>query len=193
MAVEYDSKGRLSSVKDTNGYTESYSYASPDRNEVSSISYPDETNKFFYYDSSWRLIRESDASGHVTYYNYDAIGNPLDYVRDLSFSWERGRLLGSVYSRSDGDPIACYTYNPSGIRTSKTVYVNGVPQTTYYTLDGDTVVREECGSDVIWYYYDAAGALIGFELNGEPYYYIKNVQGDIIRIIDKTGYTVVSL
>ena len=35
--------------------------------------------------------------------------------------------------------------------------------------------------------------MIGFELNGEPYYYIKNVQGDIIRIIDKTGYTVVSL
>ena len=34
------------------------------------------------------------------------------------------------------------------------------------------------------YYYDAAGQLIGFIVNGSTYYYVRNVQGDIIKILD---------
>ena len=34
------------------------------------------------------------------------------------------------------------------------------------------------------YYYDAAGQLIGFRVNGSTYYYVRNVQGDIIKILD---------
>ena len=34
------------------------------------------------------------------------------------------------------------------------------------------------------YYYDAAGQLIGFVVNGSTYYYVRNVQGDIIKILD---------
>ncbi len=34
------------------------------------------------------------------------------------------------------------------------------------------------------YYYDADNRLIGFIVNGSTYYYVRNVQGDIIKILD---------
>jgi len=83
--------------------------------------------------------------------------------------------------------ITCYKYNADGIRTSKTV--NGV--TTKYTLDGSNVVVETNGTDTIWYYYDATGALTGFELNGTAYFYVKNTQGDIVAIVNSSGTKVV--
>ena len=40
--------------------------------------------------------------------------------------------------------------------------------------------------------YDDAGALLGFKYNGACYYYIQNLQGDIIGILDSTGAQIVS-
>ncbi|MDD6395895.1 MAG: hypothetical protein PUB37_06925 [Firmicutes bacterium] len=51
---------------------------------------------------------------------------------------------------------------------------------TNYTLEGDKVVHETNGTDELWYYYDEGGNLVSFELNGTSYYYVKNLQGDII-------------
>ena len=42
------------------------------------------------------------------------------------------------------------------------------------------------------FYYDESGNLLGFQYNNADYYYIKNVQGDIIGIIDANGNEVVS-
>ena len=42
------------------------------------------------------------------------------------------------------------------------------------------------------FYYDESGNLLGFQYNNADYYYIKNVQGDIIGIIDANGTEVVS-
>jgi YD repeat-containing protein len=51
---------------------------------------------------------------------------------------------------------------------------------------------EENGTEMIYYTYDASGQLVSINLNGVKYYYIRNAQGDIIGLFDKTGVQVVS-
>ena len=43
----------------------------------------------------------------------------------------------------------------------------------------------------LYHLYDAAGSIAGFEYNGTTYYFQKNLQGDIIRICNIAGNTVV--
>ncbi|OMH22136.1 cell wall associated protein [Clostridium pasteurianum] len=74
------------------------------------------------------------------------------------------------------------------MRTQKVV--NGV--TTNYHLEGDKVTYESNGTDKIYYTYDSEGDLISMNLSGTEYYYIRNVQGDIIGLFDKNGTQVVS-
>jgi len=80
-----------------------------------------------------------------------------------------------------------YTYNDDGIRTSKTA--NGL--TTEYFIDGSTILAQKTGNDVMWFLYDSDGTKIGFTYNGQNYYYLKNAQGDITGIVDKSCNTVV--
>ncbi len=80
-----------------------------------------------------------------------------------------------------------YEYNDRGIRTKKTV---GSTVTTYH-LVGSRVTWESDGTDTLYYYYNGAGDLFGFKHNGTHYYYVKNAQGDIIRILDESGTVVV--
>ena len=73
---------------------------------------------------------------------------------------------------TNGANTYSYTYNDSGIRTSKTV--NGT--TTKYYLDGATVIYEVTGSDVFYFQYNNGDGLTGFKYNGTQYYYIQNAQ-----------------
>ena len=116
-----------------------------------------------------------------TNFKYDSLGNPTTY-RDNTLVWERGRQL-----KSFGD-IASYTYNVSGIRTSKQIGNT----TTKYFLDGNRILAQVdtvSGVDnttvttTTEYIYGADG-ITGFVLEGIPYYYKKNLQGDIIGILD---------
>ena len=69
--------------------------------------------------------------------------------------------------------------NLNGLRVEK--YCNGVYNR--YTYNGDLLVCESNGTDTIWYTYNESGSPVGIELNGTQYYYIKNVQDDIIGCI----------
>ena len=51
-------------------------------------------------------------------------------------------------------------------------------------------MKETKGSDVIYYLYEQTG-MIGLEINGVPYYYVRNLQGDVTKIIDASGNVVV--
>jgi len=133
------------------------------------------------YFSNWK---DKLTGFNGTSLTYDAIGNMLKHYTGFTFEWQNGRQLAGV---TGNNQTISYTYNADGIRTSKTV--NGV--TTYYTLEGSNVVMETDGTDTIWYYYDATGSLTGFELNGTAYFYVKNLQGDIIAITDASGTKVV--
>ncbi len=63
-----------------------------------------------------------------------------------------------------------------------------------YILDGNKIVKETVTGNsayTLYYLYDAAGSIVGFEYNGTTYYFQKNLQGDIIRICNISGNTVV--
>jgi len=95
---------------------------------------------YAYGNTNWKDLLTSYNGQNIT---YDAIGNPLSYRKNASddvmgFTWE-GRQLKTAFARkSDGSYTynAGYTYDDSGIRTSKTV--GGV--TSNYFLDGSTVL-----------------------------------------------------
>jgi len=111
-------------------------------------------------------------------YNYDVGGN---ITSKTEYAYTK--------NQNPGTPIRTinYTYD-TGKRYEKTA--NAV--TTRYHLVGDRVTYETNGTDSIYYTYDANGSLLSMNLNGNEYYYIRNLQGDITGIIDSTGEQVVS-
>ena len=109
---------------------------------------------------------------------YDAQGNPVKYLGH-TLTWEKGHQLKSF----DGNT---YTYNANGIRTSKTI--NGGKHE--YTLDGTKILRETWGNNTLVPLYDNEDGVCGILYNNVPYYFIKNLQGDVIAVVDKDAQTV---
>jgi len=73
--------------------------------------------------------------------------------------------------------------NANGIRTSKTIG----DTTHFYTLEGTKILREDyCGSTLIPLY-DNSDEVCGIQFNGSPYFFQKNLQGDIIAITNASG------
>ena len=81
-----------------------------------------------------------------------------------------------------------YSYNESGIRTSKTV---GEDTTEFY-LDGTNVIYQTDGTNDIYFFYDRNNELVGFKYSGNNYFYVKNAMGDITDITDSSGAVVAS-
>ena len=136
--------------------------------EIKSTSYG-------YSNSEWRDLLTSFNGQAVT---YDEIGNPLTFG-SKSFEW-CGRQLERI---TDGDNTYVYAYNTDGDRVSKTV--NGVK--TEYFYNGSILAGQKTGDETLIFMYDNNGDAFGFIYNGEEYYYIKNVQNDIVAIADKNG------
>ena len=86
------------------------------------------------------------------------------------------------------DTDAQFVYNENGLRVKKTV--NGV--VTDYTLHGKNVVHMTRESDELHFFYDAQNRPAVVAYNGVPYAYVKNLQGDVIAILDAAGNVVVS-
>ena len=125
--------------------------------------------------------------------DYDAVGNPGTY-RGNAFAWTQGRRLRSVMQRSGGKPLGVsqtsFSYNASGIRTSKTS--GGV--TTEYLLSGDGDILAEIrapglvGTSRLDYLSGTDGVTgfsytrtVGSKPQTDTYFYRKNVQGDVIQ------------
>ncbi|MFT3950862.1 MAG: RHS repeat-associated core domain-containing protein [Oscillospiraceae bacterium] len=59
---------------------------------------------------------------------------------------------------------------------------------TKYTL---SIIRQQTGSDTaIDYLYDASGSVIGMKYNGAYYYYVKDAQNNVARIVNAAGVQV---
>ncbi len=130
---------------------------------------------YAYGDENWKDLLTAYNGQTIT---YDAQGNPLSYLGH-TLTWEKGRQLKSF----DGNT---YTYNANGIRTSKTV--GGIRHE--YMLDGATILRETWDGNTLIPLYDNEDSVCGIEYNGTAYYFLKNLQGDIIAITDHNGDTV---
>ncbi len=113
----------------------------------------------------------------------------------MYFVW--GETLNLKTIVKNGEALATYTYNESGIRTSKTV--DGITHT--YSLNGTLVTFESYGDIFIAYIYDENGSPIGMAIRDAStaditqsqeeqfsyYLFTKNLQGDIIGIYDEEG------
>ena len=173
--MEYDAGGNILSKKE-------YAYT------TGTLGTAAKTINYSYDDTSWKDKLTSYDGKAIT---YDEIGNPLTYDGD-TYSWEGGRRLKEITGNNKN---ISYKYNDNGIRTEKTV--NGVK--TSYILSGDSVLLETTNDEKIHYTYDSSNNLIGMNISGSSdssingeYYYIRNLQGDIIGLIDKNGTEVVS-
>ena len=185
----YDQYGQLTQTADTaNGFTESYTYDS--RGNILSKTkvyddenVPAETTNFSYTNSDWQ---DELTSVNGTPLTYDANGNVLTYG-NMEFEWTNGRVLSQITVNLE-DPngtadVYSYTYDESGIRSSKTV--NGV--TTYFTTKDGVILSQTDGTNTMYFQYDNSGNPTGFIYNGTQYFYLTNQMGDVIGITDNTG------
>ncbi|MDY3997981.1 MAG: hypothetical protein SOY73_02525 [Blautia sp.] len=132
------------------------------------------------YDTVWK---DKLLNWNSTAMTYDAIGNMLT-KGSTTYTWTQGRKLASV---QNGKSIQ-YFYDHTGNRTRKVV--DGV--TTQFRYAGDLLVSERTGSEKnLWYRYDSAGNVISVTYDSNIYMYIRNVQNDVIALIDRYGNTVV--
>lgn len=178
----YDALGQLTRANDAwEEYTWTYSY-DQGGNLVSKTKYnyttdalgaPLETISYAYGDANWKDKLTAYNGKAIT---YDAIGNPLAYD-GWTYTWKAGRMLHSMVKSGTN---AQFAYDHNGLRVKKTV--NG--ETTDYTLMGKNIVHLKKGAEELHFYYDAQGKPGMIRYNGNYYYYLYNLQGDVIAIMD---------
>ena len=108
----------------------------------------------------------------------------LSKALGVNLTWEAGRRLSTLQK---GETSVSYTYNAEGTRIGKTV--NG--RTKNYLWDGGKLLSQTFANDtqVFLYHGDSRVAL---EFMGQLYYYVYNLQGDVVGLVDKTGTTMVT-
>ena len=123
--------------------------------------------------------------------SYDAIGNPL-YDGQWSYTWAHGRELMSMVM-VDGDFTWEFTYDANGMRTRRT---DGVMDYRYIyngsQLSQLTVTDDWQQTHVLYFAYSADGTPLSVTYNGTTYYYVTNIQGDVVAILDAAGNSVVT-
>ena len=185
----YDALGQMTKEV-INGTTYTYAY-----DKVGNLtSYCG--NTLAYNDSQWQ-DRLSTYKGYAQY--YDGMGNPTSYHNGTgrwNFTWD-GRELTQAVKSGTSYPSS-YSYDENGLRTTKTVVsASGTTTHTYlYAADG-TLIREirnnpDGTTDTMEFLYDHAGQPYSFVLNNVMYFYVVNLQGDVVRIVDTSGRTVAS-
>ena len=188
---QYDAKGQLVREDDpVQGKTFLYSYdtggamaeirayALTDAKDLTGLHYEKKT---FGRGGAW-TDQMLTVDGQV--YTYDAVGNLLaDGKR--TYTWQMGSQLAKV----TGDGLeAAYTYDASGIRTSKTV--NGVK--TEYLTAGSRILAEKKNGTWQQYLYDGDGQLTAMTYKGKDYYFIRDNLRAITGLVDSEGKAVVN-
>ena len=141
--------------------------------------------KKFVYGTAWKdQLTAMTVEGTTRNFTYDANGNLLSDGK-YTYSWTKGSLLAKV----TGDSLeATYTYDASGIRTSKTV--NGVK--TEYLTAGGSILAEKKNEKWQQYLYDGSGQLMAIRYKGADYYYIRDGLMCITGLVDANGGAVVN-
>ena len=196
----YDAQGQLVSEKNSSKTTFLYAYDTA--GNIRSITKDGTVTKSFgYTNASWPDLLTSVTSGSTTreiqyegqtrsddgVVSGDPIsGNPITYYngKEYTFTWTKGRQLAKAVV--DGKTVE-YTYDMSGVRTSKTV--NG---TTYnYTTLSGKVMRQQWGSKSLEFVYDDGNQPFAMIYNDGStttlYYYVLNAQGDVIALLNANG------
>ena len=174
ITFTYDRQGQLLKAVGSSTYT--YSYDS-----VGNVLTAN-GHSYSYSNADWKDLLTAYDGESIT---YDDSGNPTSYYNGTRWemSWENGRSLSRAVS---SDTVVDFTYDLSGIRSTKTI--DGVQHSYLYA--GEKLLRESYGSNVLDFFYDANGTPYALKYNGSIFYYITNLQGDVIQIVDTNGNTV---
>ncbi len=174
---QYDSKGQI--VKEIRNKEEiNYSYDK----EGNLIK---ENNKEYIYNSG-RLVRVVEGNTLIQEIMYDGTKDkykPINLIVNGSredLRYEGRRLIGI------GKDIS-YEYDGEGRRISKTVKGNKEE----YKYEGERLVKIIKEGREIEVLYDIKGEIVGLKNEEGYYYYRKDALGNIERIIDSTGKTIV--
>ncbi len=94
----------------------------------------------------------------------------------MSWTWQGRQLTKAVK-----DKTVTFTYDSEGIQTSKSVGST----TTKYLLNGTQILAQTTNGKTLCFFYDQQGNRVGMaDSSNHFYYYIYNVQGDVIALAD---------
>ena len=202
VAYEYDAQNQL--VKETyyngNGtaagnITRTISYTYDTAGNILSETRTEDgettTKTYAYGDSEWADLLTEVVGQAIT---YDASGNPTSYF-GRTMTWTNGRQLKTSTTHAFGAVLkSTYTYDADGIRKTKTVPINrrGLTCTYTFVTQNGKVVRQSWRTESIDFFYDESGrpfAMTYQRANDAPqtYYYVLNLQGDVVKLVDVSG------
>lgn len=165
--INYDNAGNITSVKE---YALSTSGWHP--------SYLKQEKTYSYGDTNWKDKLTSYDGTTIT---YDKMGNPLSYRDSMSFEWKNGRQLSKI---TTGDKSVNMAYDTNGMRLLKS---DGNYTTNYYYDSNNNLIGLDKAGSTLFFYYDSNGSPTAFKNNDIMYYYVKNLQGDIVKIVKQDG------
>jgi len=137
------------------------------------------------------LTKSCSSKTGETLYTTDAMGSITaisNSAETQQFTWGEGRMLLEMFG---DDYQANYVYNDEGLRIIKELTQGNTTTYTEYEWGKNGLAGFTTGEDTVVILYGQDGTPIGFSLNDTVYTYIKNLQGDVIRILDTDGNTVV--
>ncbi len=172
----YDLNTQINYLYDQSGNLQQKTFKNLETNELIN------TFNYVYENSSWEDQLTSYNNKPIT---YDDLGNMTSFDNNI-FSWINGVELARITNNVENKDVK-FQYDENGIRKSKTY--NNI-KTKYYTLN-DEIIYEDKNGNIIYYLYDSDG-LVGLKYNENVYYYEKNLQDDIIGIIDENGNKIVT-
>ena len=183
-AKDYNTAGTL--VKE-------YTYTYDTYGNIRTSSNGTTTHTYTYGDAEWLDLLTAYDGVTIA---YDSIGNPTNYYNGTSwtFTWRNGRELNTATS---GSTSLSFAYDQNRVRTAKTA--GNVTHKYYYA--GGKLLREtwtQAGTTyVLDFLYDQNGRPYALKYTAGAaaavtYYYVLNLQGDVIRLVDSTGATVAS-
>ncbi|MBE6639222.1 MAG: RHS repeat-associated core domain-containing protein, partial [Ruminococcaceae bacterium] len=195
-SYEYDDLGQLTRENNMSA-NKTYVYTYDDRGNITSrktyayttgtLGTLQSTDSYGYYQQyDTEMWGDVLKSYNGTTFSYDEIGNPLTYYNGAtySFNWINGRRLTSG---TKGSTSFQYQYNTDGLRTRKIVgsttydyYWNGSQLAMMTVTNGTNVTT-------LKFYYDAQGVPFYLDYNGTEYFYITNLQGDVVGIANSNG------
>ena len=201
-AYIYDAMGQLTGAALGNNY---YFYNYDPTGNLMSVQAAGTTNSYTYGNSSWVDL--------LTAYNGQAIayegqtvatdgsvsgtpisGNPVSYYNGSrwNLSWSEGRNLTSARSTGGNGQ---YTYDAGGVRTGRTVTKGPTTEKHSYIYASGKLLRDtvESGGStkILDFRYDQSGAPYSLTYTvgstSTVYYYITNLQGDVMYLVDSSG------
>ena len=205
MTYTYDKQNQLVSARYSGSTTDTISYTYDTAGNILTEGHGGVITRDYTYayndastsNDAWHDLLVA-ADGHAI--TYDGSGNPLTYYNGYktftSLTWEQGRQLASV---TTGGKTTSYTYDADGIRKTKTIPINqrGLTCTYTFVTQNGKVVRQSWRTESIDFFYDESGrpfAMTYQRADDAPqtYYYVLNLQGDVVKLVDVSGAEVAS-